>query len=189
MSSWEAVKPSTKPSRRISGSEKEQRNERLMECYYIIKKLLAGEEVSFDGHVHVKQARLYTLPKKQPLLLCAAILNVLQLGQADWADGLLTTAGDIDDVRRKIAVFRDGGGQTSPFISNLLFPTPEKRRCVRRRYDQWRSNIMPIDELSDFSRVEQFDEAAKATTREDVAKSLPIYTNMGGLKEKVDLFL
>ena len=45
---------------------KEIRNQRLMECVDIIRRLLAGEEVNHDGLVKVKAARLFTLPKKLP---------------------------------------------------------------------------------------------------------------------------
>ena len=53
--------------------EKKLRNQRLLECADIIRRLLKGEEVSHYGLVKIKEARLYTLPQKLPKLFCAAL--------------------------------------------------------------------------------------------------------------------
>ena len=49
----------------ITGDEwpdKSIRNQRLLESANIIRQLLHGEEVTFDGLVKVKKAKLYTIP-------------------------------------------------------------------------------------------------------------------------------
>ncbi len=42
---------------------KSVRNERLKESAEIIRKLWAGETVTYDGHICVEEARLYTRPE------------------------------------------------------------------------------------------------------------------------------
>ena len=81
----------------ITGEEwpaKNIRNERLLECTDIIRRLLAGEEVNYKGHVKVRDAKLYTRPDVQPLLFCAAVSDETAAWAGEWADGLLTTAGN-----------------------------------------------------------------------------------------------
>lgn len=169
---------------------KEQRNERLMESYHVIKKLLAGEEVNFEGHVHVRQAKLYTLPAHHPLLLCAAISEQTCAWAADWADGLLTTAGEIADVKKKIGLFRKGGGDGKPIYLQFAFSyARNKADALEGAYDQWRSNILPPDQLADFSEVSQFEKAAKGTTRLDVENAIPIYSEIGVLQKQVNAYL
>jgi len=47
--------------------DKAARNERLLECVHVIRGLLAGEEVSVDGHIRVDRAQLWTcLPPLPP---------------------------------------------------------------------------------------------------------------------------
>jgi G6PDH family F420-dependent oxidoreductase len=52
---------------------KERRNERLLECVGAIRGLLAGDEVTVDGHVRVDRAQLWTLPAAPVPLLGAAL--------------------------------------------------------------------------------------------------------------------
>src|SRR5688572_20112688 len=52
---------------RITGEkwpDKPERNERLLECYQVMKRLLQGETVTHNGLVNVEHAKLYSRPKK-----------------------------------------------------------------------------------------------------------------------------
>ncbi len=77
---------------KITGQQwpsKSIRNKRLLECFHIIKRLLNGETVSQYGHVTIEDAKLYTLPKHQPLLLGAALTTETAEWMGGWAEGLL----------------------------------------------------------------------------------------------------
>jgi coenzyme F420-dependent glucose-6-phosphate dehydrogenase len=166
---------------------KEQRNERLMESFHVIKKLLTGEEVSFKGHVHVNRAKLYTRPAQQPVLLCAAISEQTAAWAGDWADGLLTTAGDVNDIRKKIKLFRQNGGNGKPVYLQFAFSYDRNNKDASEgAYDQWRSNILPLEQLADYSSVKQFDEAAETTTREEVKNVIPVYSDMRVLRNQLN---
>ncbi len=123
---------------------KEVRNRRLLECVSIIRRLLNGEEVSFDGEVIVKEARLYTLPAKIPILLCAALSKETSGWAGSWADGLLTTGGPIEEVREKISAFQANGGKGKPVYLQYSFSySNSKEEAIEGAYDQWRSAILP----------------------------------------------
>lgn len=169
---------------------KEQRNERLMESFHVIKKLLAGEEVSFNGHVHVNHAKLYTRPTQQPILLCAAISEQTAAWAGDWADGLLTTAGEVNDICKKIELFRQNGGNNKPVYLQFAFSYARNNKDASEgAYDQWRSNILPLEQLADYSRVKQFDEAAETTTPEEVKNVIPVYSDMRVLRKQMNEYL
>jgi len=168
---------------------KQHRNERLKESYDIIKQLLEGKEVTFRGHVQVNQAKLYTLPSHQPLLLCAAISEQTAAWTATFADGLLTTAGDVNDIRRKMEVFRNNGGEGKPVYIQFAFSyARNEEEAMEGAYDQWRSNVLPIDHLANLSQVEQFDKAAESVTAEEVRKAIPVYTDMTALREQLHAY-
>lgn len=169
---------------------KEQRNERLMESYHVIKKLLGGEEVSFSGHVHVNRAKLYTRPDQQPILLCAAISEQTAAWAGDWADGLLTTAGEVNNIRKKIELFRQNGGSGKPIYLQFAFSYARNNKdALEGAYDQWRSNILSLEKLADYSRVKQFDEAAETTTPEEVKNVIPVYSDMRVLRDQLNEYL
>ena len=61
---------------RITGEKwpaKPERNARLVECVEIIRRLLQGETVTHHGLVVVEEAKLYTRPEKQPLIIGAVV--------------------------------------------------------------------------------------------------------------------
>ena len=73
---WIALGSGEASNEHITGQgwpRKELRDARLRECVDVIRALLAGEEVSHDGLVHVDRARLWTRPEVQPALICPAV--------------------------------------------------------------------------------------------------------------------
>jgi coenzyme F420-dependent glucose-6-phosphate dehydrogenase len=167
---------------------KEARNQRLQQCVEIIRRLLGGDEVTFNGHVRVQHARLYTRPSVIPLLLGAAISGETCGWVGRWADGLITTADkEIGATRNKIAAFKSNGGQGKPVYLQLGFSyARSKEDALEGAWDQWRSNILPREKLATFHRVEEFDIAGECTTREEVAESIPVFTSMDQLKARIE---
>jgi coenzyme F420-dependent glucose-6-phosphate dehydrogenase len=166
---------------------KEVRNERLEQSVEIIRNLLGGEEVTFNGHVRVKHARLYTRPSLPPSLFAAAVSEKTCRWAAQWADGLITTAdSDIESTRNKVAAFQNNGGQGKPVCLQLGFSYARSEQvALEGAWDQWRSNILPREKLASFQRVEEFDEAGITTTKEEVAEAIPIFTSMDQLKARI----
>lgn len=169
---------------------KEERNDRLMECFYIIKRLLAGEAVNFDGLVHIRNAKLYTLPARQPQLLCAAISEQTASWAADWADGLLTTAGGITETQNKITIFRQNGGEHKPVYLQFAFSYARNYDAAfEGAFDQWRTNLLSPDKLASYSSVGAFEEAAKNVTREQLKDVIPVYSTIEALQNQLEQYL
>jgi coenzyme F420-dependent glucose-6-phosphate dehydrogenase len=167
---------------KITGDEwpdKAERNERLKECAMIIRKLLQGEEVTFEGYVKVKDAKLYTLPEQKPLLYCAAITEETAGWAGHWADGLVTVSGALDDLKSKMRAFRENAGKSKPVSVKYSFSYHTDREvAIDGAYDQWRTNVLAPEKLADFAKPEQFDRAAEKITREDMARLVPIHTRI-----------
>ena len=126
---WVALGSGEASNEHITGQgwpRKELRDARLRECVDVIRALLAGEEVSHDGLVHVDRARLWTLPEVQPALICPAVSVATARTGAEWADGLVTVNQPHDKLREMIAAYRDAGGprQARPAGAPLLGPRP-----------------------------------------------------------------
>ena len=168
---------------------KDQRNERLLECYEIIKKLLAGEEVTHKGSVKVHEAKLYSLPKQAPKLLCAALSEDTARWAGQWADGLLTTAGSLEDTEKKINNFKNNGGNGKPVYAQYSFSYGKTRAAaIEGAWQQWRSNMVGPDKLSNFNKPEQYDAAAANVTLKDIEEKLIIITHPEQLMEKISIY-
>lgn len=170
--------------------DKEQRNKRLWESYQVIKQLLNGEEVNMDSTIQVSHARLYTLPEQQPVLLAAAVSEETAKWAGSWADGLLTTAGSLDDVKHKIEAFRNNGGKGKPVYLQFGFSYGRNEAAAAKgAHDQWRSNIQPADRLEDWEEVKQFDEASQTTSEKEVTENIPVFTGMPALQQQLQEYL
>lgn len=165
---------------------KEERNNRLLECVHIIRKLLQGEEVTHNGRVQVKQAKLYTLPAQLPALFCAAISTPTAKWAADWADGLLTTSGTEEQVKEKAAAFTGEHSSAKPVYVQYAFSFAHNReQAINGALHQWKTNLLPVEQLSGISTPQEFDAAAANITREEVAERIDIITSMEQLFEKI----
>ncbi len=174
---------------KITGEEwpaKDIRNERLQECAGIIRRLMNGEEVNHEGHVKVKEAKLYTRPAVKPLLFCAAITLKTAEWAGNWADGLVTVAELGEDSAGKAGAFRASAGKQKPVYIKYSFSYhTDRATAIEGAYDQWRANILSPDELADFTRPEQFDAAAEKITRQDIIDKVPIHENIPSLMEAI----
>jgi probable non-F420 flavinoid oxidoreductase len=169
--------------------EKPIRNKRLKECYDVIAKLLRGDEVSNDGLVKVKEAKIYSLPTETPLLFCAALSEETAKWAGQWADGLITTADSREETEKKLSAFRSNGGEGKPCYVQYSFSYAKtEQEAIDGAYHQWRSNLAENDALSDFTKPEQYDEAAKDITKKDVAEKIPMITKAEQLWENISEF-
>ena len=169
--------------------EKILRNKRLEQCAHIIRKLLAGDTVNFHGLVKVRHARLYSLPKEPPPIFGAALSLDTVTWCGTWAEGLLTTGSDAEDLGKKILYFRQMAGGDKPVYAQYSFSYhPDRRAAIDGAYDQWRSNLVGMDKLATLEKVEEFDREGEQITREEIEKNIPIYTDMAALQESGQAF-
>ncbi len=155
--------------------EKKQRNERLQECYSVIKDLLNGSRVTHYGHTHTENARLYTLPQKQPLLIGAALSPETAEWMGSWTDGLITVSKPYEELKKIVTAFRENGGAGKPlYLKVQLSYASTDELALKGAYDQWRSNILPEHLLSDISDVDKFDSLSDTVSAEELRKKINI---------------
>jgi coenzyme F420-dependent glucose-6-phosphate dehydrogenase len=163
---------------RITGEKfppKEQRNERLRECYSIIKRLLLGETVTHYGHTTTEEARLYTRPEKIPLILGAAVTTKTAAWLGSWAEGMITISAPHKSLKKVVEAFRDNGGEGKPiFLKTQLSYAGTLGDAQRGAFDQWRTNIFSGTVLGELWTVEQFDALGDQVQASEVEKMVRI---------------
>jgi coenzyme F420-dependent glucose-6-phosphate dehydrogenase len=149
--------------------EKAVRNKRLHECYQIIKALLDGKTVTHDGTVKIEQARLYTLPEMPPLLAGAAVTKETAKWMGQWANALITTHKNYEELKEIVDAFRENGGKDKPLYLKVQLSYARKEEdAAKGAYDQWRNNVLPADLLTDLPTVKDFDAKAKDVNEQEV---------------------
>lgn len=163
---------------RITGEKwpaKQDRNERLLECVSVIRRLLQGETVTHVGKVKVEEATLYTRPAIIPLLMGAAVTKETAAWVASWADGLMTVNHPVDQLKQIVQAFRQGGGEYKPmYIKVQLSYAPSEEEALMGAYHQWRTNIFSGTVLADLWKVEQFDALAELVQPDEIKKMINI---------------
>lgn len=163
------------------------RNERLQQCAEIIRQLLRGEQVTHDGLVTVRGARLFTLPQRQPPLFCAAMSTGTAGWAGPWADGLLTTVDkDNADTAVKIRAFRDNGGEGKPVYVQFSFAYGHDReRTFAEGFEQWRNVLAATDQRAELPTVAAFENVGRHFHASDHPDPFPIFTDMEQLCERL----
>ena len=156
--------------------EKSKRQARLREAVEIMRALFRGETVSHDGLIKVREAKLYSLPERPPLIFGAAVSEESAEWVGSWADGLITVARPEPALRKVVERFRRGGGQGKPMLlqSALSYERTESE-AERAAFEGWRTNVMPSPELNSDTRMpEHFDAAATFVRPEDLRSAMRI---------------
>ena len=158
---------------------KEERNEHLRECAGIMRALWDGETVTHSGRVRVVEAKLYSRPERPPMLLGAALSEETAAFVGGWADGMATTGGDMDMLRKRIEAFREGGGEGKPvYIQHVLSWAPSEADALRGAHEQWRFSVLGGDLLATLRTPEEFEAATKYVEPDDVAKVVRVSSSL-----------
>jgi probable non-F420 flavinoid oxidoreductase len=179
---WVALGSGENSNEHITGERwprKELRDARLRECVEVIRALLAGEEVSHDGLVHVDRARLWTRPEQPPALIVPAVSVATARAGAEWADGLVTVNQAHDTLRELVGAYRDAGGRGKLALQLHLSWDPDPDRALAIAHDQWRSNVFPPPVCWDLDTAEAFDAASEHVTPADVANVVRVSADLG----------
>ena len=143
---WVALGSGEASNEHITGQgwpRKELRDVRLRECVDVIRRMLAGEEVSHDGLVTVDRARLWDLPQQQPKLIAPVVSVESAARVAAWADGLITIVQPEEQLRRVIEAYREAGGRGELSLQVHLSWAESEQEAEDIAFDQWRSNVFP----------------------------------------------
>ncbi|KQM83207.1 TIGR03885 family FMN-dependent LLM class oxidoreductase [Agromyces sp. Leaf222] len=172
---WAALGSGEAINEHVTGDpwpSKEERDARLTETVDVIRRLLAGEEVSVDGRVTVDRARIWSLPDIPPPLLAAAVSTETAREVAAWADGVITVDQPREDLRAFIAAYRDAGGEGPVAVQVHLSWAPTDVEAIEIAHDQWRQSLVPPHLAWELDRPEDFDARTADATPEQVAGTL-----------------
>ncbi len=191
---WAALGSGEASNERITGDAwppKATRDARLEECVDVIRRLLAGEEVSHDGLVTVNGARLWSRPDPAPQLVGPAV-SVGTAGRvAGWADGLITVNQPHDKLRRMIEAYHGAGGKGPLRLQVHLSWAPSMSEAEAVALDQWRSNTFAPPASWDIDSVEVFDIASEHVPLEQVKEVVLVSDDLAQhtawLREYLDL--
>lgn len=146
-----------------------ERNERLQECVDVIRSLWRGEKVSYSGYLLTEEARLFTRPAEPPLLVGTAITPDTARWLGSWADGLITISQPMDQLRKVVEAFREGGGEGKPmYLQVHLSYARDDREALQAAWEEWRFAVSPSAILAELRTPEKFEAAAGFITPEDM---------------------
>lgn len=160
--------------------DKPERNLRLDECVNIIRALFAGESVTHRGRVQVVEAKLYTRASVPIPLFGAAATPDTAAWAGQWADGLLTTGGNIESVRQILDAFHDNGGAGKPVhVQHALSWAPSEAEALASAIDQWGPLCAGGDLNWNLSRPADFDRIGRLVGEEAIRKSVAVSADPG----------
>ena len=178
---WAALGSGEASNERITGEawpRKEIRDQRLVECVEVIRRLLRGEEVNHDGLVQVNRAKLWTLPDTMPDLVGPAVTPGTAARHAAWADALITVNQPAETLQRVMDAYRNAGGRGPARLQIHLSWAPTEGEALAIAHDQWRNNIFTPPVPWDLETVEAFDVVGQSVTPEQVAKSVRVSSDL-----------
>ena len=154
--------------------DKDTRTRRLEECADVIRRLLAGEEVTHDGLVRVDRARVWDRPEQAPPLIAPAVSVESAARAAAWADGLVTLNQPVEVLRDLVAAYRDSGGRGPLSLQVHLSWAADQEEAERIAFDQWRTNVLGGTVPWDLETPEAFDAVGEHVTMESVRGAVRI---------------
>lgn len=167
---------------------KAQRTQRLEECVDVIRRLLAGEEVSRNGLISVDRARLWDLPD-EPVALIAPVVTVESAARvAAWGDGLITINQDDDTLRAIIDAYRSAGGRGPLMLQVHVSWAPTQDEAEEIAWDQWRTNVFAPPVCWDLDTPYAYDTMADHVTLKSVAKSVEISADLGWHRDRLEQY-
>ena len=185
---WVALGSGEASNEHITGDgwpRKEIRDQRLDECVDVIRRMLAGEEVSHDGLVTVDRARLWDLPEQQPKLIAPVVSVESAARVASWADGLITIVQPEDQLRRVIEAYREAGGRGELSLQVHLSWAESEQQAEDVAVDQWRSNVIGAPVAWDTDTAEAFDVIGEQVTTEAVRGAVQVSADLGEHRDRL----
>ena len=176
---WVALGSGQALNEHITGARwpsKAERNARLRDAVDVIRRLWAGETVSYQGPLFtVDEARLYTRPPVTPRIIAAALTAETAAWAGAWADGLITIVQPREKMRALVEAFRDGGGAGKPLLLQAQHSyARDEQAALAGAHDQWSAVQFESPVLSDLRMPYQFDAAARFVRPDDIAQRLRV---------------
>ncbi len=183
---WTALGSGEASNEHITGDRwpaKEERTRRLEECVDVIRRMLAGEEVTHEGLVRVDRARLWDRPDQTPALIGPVVTVESAARVAGWADGLITINAPHERLRQIIDAYRDAGGGGPLVLQVHLSWAPTQAEAEGIAYDQWRSNVFADPVCWDADSPQAFDAMAEHVGMASVQQAVRVSSDLGQHRE------
>lgn len=168
---------------------KEERNQRLHEAVQMIRALWTGDEVTQHGLVNVEQAKLYTPPRTKIPIIAAALTEETAAWAATWADGLITVAGDPEQMKKMLAVWKQNGGSDRILLKVQVSYANDLQKALQGAFDQWRTNVFGSQAQADLRSPAQYDELAKTVRPEDMEKHVIVSNDPKEYVERLKAYI
>jgi len=155
---------------------KKERNERLKESIHIIRSLLKGESVTYEGkYFQVYDTKLYTLPSVMPKLLVAALSNESAHDLAGCSDGIITVVKPAEDQKEFIYAYQQGGGDISNLhLQAIMSYAKDQEQAEQEAWYNWRHAVLGGKLQAEIRTPEDFDSAVELVTTKQVKEIIRI---------------
>jgi len=154
---------------------KDIRNARLKESVEIIKELWKGDYVTHHGIIEIEKARLFTPPVETIPVFGAAITAKTARWLGSWADGLITVSKPLEELKKVVEAFKDGGGTGKPILLKVQISYDKNEDlALEGAWDQWKNNIFPSKLLTEIKTADQFDDLGEKVRKEDLREHVII---------------
>ncbi|MDR5699976.1 TIGR03885 family FMN-dependent LLM class oxidoreductase [Agromyces aerolatus] len=172
---WPAIGSGEAMNEHVTGEPwppKPERDARMVECVDVIRRLLAGDEVSHDGLVRVDRARVWSRPASPPPLVAAAVSAEKAASAATWADGLITVKQKPAALRHVIDAYRGAGGRGPITLQVHLSYAATADEALAIAHDQWRNGLVGPPDCWDIAMPSEFDARVADARPAEVAETV-----------------
>lgn len=185
---WAALGSGEAMNEHVTGDpwpSKDERNARLDESLQVMRRLLAGDEVTHDGLVRVHRARVWSLPTAPPLLLGAAVSAETAGWLAGRVDGLATVAQDAAALHRVVDAYRSNGGDGPCVLQVHLSLADTDAAALALAKDQWRNGLVGPPRAWDFEQPEDFDAATSDPDETQLRRAVLVDSDAATLADRI----
>jgi G6PDH family F420-dependent oxidoreductase len=148
-----------------------ERHDMLIEAMEIIRPLLGGATVRFNGaYFQVPEARLYDLPPDGvPIAIAASGAAACEIA-AEYADALIAVEPDPALSEQ----FNSGGGRGKPRYGQVaICYGPDEHECRKVVHEQWRWSALGWPVMAELPVPASFETAAQFVREDDVVQKVP----------------
>jgi coenzyme F420-dependent glucose-6-phosphate dehydrogenase len=159
---------------------KAERNERLRASAQVMRGLWRGATVDHQGLLSVSQAKLWTRPAREPMLVGAAVTPETAAFVAGWADALITVSQPGERLDAVVDAFRSHGGAGKPmYLQVHVSWAPSEAQAREQATMAWRHGGLPNSVLTDLALPGQIAAAAAHLRVEELDGAVRISADLG----------
>ena len=170
---------------------KDLRAARLDEAAMVIRRLLAGEQVTHSGELKTENARLWSRPSVAPKLFGAALTAATAARVSTWADGLVMASPDLGAMKEIVAAFRRARPHEPIHAKIDLSWAPTESDALDQAYEQWRMHCLDRDSLHNLRTPEEFEQAARDVERDEIRRVVLVSSDLAQhvrwLRERIEM--